>query len=49
MSEQELKNREIIIAVVATRQAVERGYETGFEDRMTNYDAIEFMSACTLD
>lgn len=33
MSDEELQARYLLIAVIATRQANERGYETGFEEK----------------
>lgn len=49
MTEQEMRNRELIIAIVATRQAAELGYKTGFEDRAVDYDDYQYLSALDLN
>lgn len=33
MSNQELQARYLLIAIIATRQAADYGYETGFEEK----------------
>jgi len=33
MTDEQLKTRYYLIALIATRQASERGYETGFEEK----------------
>ena len=44
MSEQDFTQedeRYYMIAYIATRQAAEHGYETGFEDRMGHFEGLE--------
>lgn len=44
MSEQEFQQedeRYYMIAYIATKQAAEHGYETGFEDRMGYFEGLE--------
>ena len=42
MSDQDLDERYYMIAYIATRQAAERGYETGFEDRIDHFEGLEY-------